>query len=176
MKIVINPKNLVPDDNWKEMRKVRAVVVNDLGYYAISMEGGKCIFPGGKCEPNEDNITAIKRELQEEMGITFETPEIHELFELETFYDDMIDYRIGGIKPRHTITTYYYIKTRKNINIDKMHLTADEKNLNFNISFVPKNKLLEMIRESHEEFQNGKFFDEENKTVMKVVLEREKKL
>ena len=176
MKIVINPKNLTPNDKWMEMRKVRAVVVNDLDYYAISIEGGKCIFPGGKCEAGEDKITAIKRELQEEMGITFDLSEIHELFELETFYDDMIDYRSGSVKPRHTITTYYYIKTNKHINFDNMNLTEGEKSLNFKISFVPKDKLLEMIRESHEEFENGKFFDEENKTVMNIVLEREKKI
>ena len=174
MRVIKNPKNLIPNNEWLEMRKVRVVVINDLGYYAISIEGGKCIFPGGKCEPGEDNITAIKRELKEEMGIDFETLEINILFELETFYDDMMDYRSGSIKPRHTITTYYYIKTHKNINVQKMHLTEDEKNLNFNIAFVPKEKLLEMIMQSHAEFQNGKFFDEENKTVMKIALEREK--
>ena len=88
----------------------------------------------------------------------------------------MIDYRSGTIKPRHTITTYYYIKTNKNINFTNMSLTPAEKNLNYTISFVPKEELLKMIMQSHAKYENGKFFDEENKTVMKIVLEREKKL
>ena len=71
MNIVINPKNLTVSDEWQIFYKVRAVIKNKNGEYAISTESGKCIFPGGKCENGESPILAIKRELFEELGIEF---------------------------------------------------------------------------------------------------------
>ena len=50
MKIVLNPKNLIPDNTWQTFRKVRAVIENEEGCFAISHESGKYIFPGGKCD------------------------------------------------------------------------------------------------------------------------------
>ena len=87
MKIVINPKDLVVDDSFQVFHKVRAVIKNDEGKYAITTESGKCIFPGGKLENDEDVFTAIKRELLEELGIEFLDSEIKREFVLETLYD-----------------------------------------------------------------------------------------
>lgn len=35
------------------------------------MEAGKCIFPGGKCDKNEDELSAIMREIKENFKIYF---------------------------------------------------------------------------------------------------------
>lgn len=172
MKLVINPHNLKPDENWTHFRKVRAVIENTSGDFAISIEGGKCIFPGGKCEKDEPPLMAIMRELKEEMGISFEPCDFYELFELETIYDDFFDYRTQSIKPRHTITTYYYIQTNKSIDVDSMNLTEGEKKQNFRVSFVNKSDLLTMLNEDHSNLENGRFFDEENQVVVERVLKK----
>lgn len=172
MKITINPKNLIPDDTWMKFRKVRAIVENDEGYIAISMEGGKCIFPGGKCDPEESEDIAIQRELKEETGIDFSNEKLEKLFELETIYDDFYDYRSDSIKSRHTITTYYYVKTSHKIDESKMHLTEGELKENFKIKFVDSQTLEQMLLEDHSNMENGKFFDEENKIVFNKVLKK----
>lgn len=172
MKIVINPKELVVDDSFQVFHKVRAVIKNDEGKYAITTESGKCIFPGGKLENNEDVFTAIKRELLEELGIEFVDSEIKREFVLETLYDDYYDFRIKKYIPRYTVTTYFYIETSKEINLTRMNLTSDEINQEFKIFFVSKDELIKMINEDHSMAFNGKYFDLENKIVFDKILNK----
>lgn len=170
MKILINPKNLMPNESWQMFRKVRAVIENEYGCFAISVEGGKCIFPGGKCNQGENELLAIQREIKEETGIDFHISDFHKVLELETIYDDAIDYRTNLIMPRHTITTYYYVKTCEKINKEKMNLTEGEKKENFKVSFVDRETLFKMLLEDHSNAMNEKIFDEENQIVMNYIF------
>ena len=172
MKIKINPDNLEIDDSWVKLRKVRAVVENDLGEIAICHEGEKCIFPGGKCHKSETNIKAIQRELKEEMGIDFNLKDLNKVFKLETFYKNYFNFRTNSFYSRHTITTYYYVKTTKKIDTHKMSLTENEKKKNFTISFVNKKDLSKMINKDHSNLPNGQFFDEENKIVLEQIVNK----
>ncbi len=169
MKIVINPKNLVVDSSFTVFRKVRAVIENTKGEFAISTEGLKCIFPGGKCMPLESEEVAIKRELREELGIEV-TNDLEKRIVIETIYDDYYDFRTKQYGPRYTITTYYYGKTDSSINPCKMALTEEEKNENFKSSFVSKDKLIQMIMTDHSKAFNGKYFDDENKIVLENII------
>lgn len=172
MKVLINSKNLQPDETWQKFRKVRAIIENESGCFAISFEGGKCIFPGGKCDIGEDDLSAIQREIKEETGINIEISNFHKVLELETMYDDAFDYRTNQIRPRHTITTYYYVKTSKQIDKDNMDLTEGEVKENFKISFVDRETLLKMLLEDHSNAMNGKIFDEENRTIVNNILKK----
>ena len=58
--------------------------------------------------------------------MVFSADEFHEVLELETMYDNAIDYRTNIVRPRHTITTFYYVKTDQTINKDNMNLTKEE--------------------------------------------------
>jgi len=172
MKILINPQNLIPNENWQTFRKVRAVIENESGCIAISSEAGKYIFPGGKCDKNEDDLTAIQREIREETGIVFEPTDFHKVLELETMYENAIDYKTGQIRPRHTITIFYYVKTNQKINKDKMSLTDGEINENFKISFVDKETLFQMLQEKHKDAMNWQLFYEENQIVLNKILKK----
>ena len=170
MNIVINPKNLTVSDEWQIFYKVRAVIKNKNGEYAISTESGKCIFPGGKCENGESPILAIKRELFEELGIEFLDEQLEEKFILETFYDDYYDFRIKICVPRYTKTIYFYGETKEDIDFSKMNLTKDEINQKFKCFFVSKDELIKMINIDHSLAFNGKYFDLENKIVMDNII------
>lgn len=154
-------------------RKVRGIIENEKGEFIISQEGGKYIFPGGKCEKDEDELIAIKREISEETGIVFKTSDFHKILEIETIYDDYYDYRTNLIKPRHTITTYYYVKTNKNIDKQKVNLTECERRQNFKVLFVNKDTLLSILTEDHSTLENGRFFDEENRIIIDEILRKE---
>ena len=170
MRIVLNEKNLTPDETYQQFRKVRAIIKNELDEIAISIEGGKCIFPGGKCDEGEDELLAIQREIKEETGMELNLSDFEKVLELETIYDDTIDYRTETVRPRHTITTFYYVNTNKRINEDNMNLTAGEIDEHFKISFVDKETLLKMLSEDHSNARNGKMFDQENQFVVDNIL------
>lgn len=172
MKILLNKKNLVPDETWQLFRKVRAVIENEEGMFVISSEAGKYIFPGGKCNDDEDNLTAIKREIEEETGIVFSVQDFEEVLELETFYDDAIDYKTNLVRPRHTITTYYYVKTNQKINVKNMNLTEGEIKEKFKIFFVDKETLFNLLEEKHKDAMNWHIFYEENQIVVNKILKK----
>lgn len=171
-KIILNDKNLVPDSNWLDFRKVRAIIENEEGKIMISKEGGVYIFPGGKCDGNEKEESAIIREIKEETGITITDEFLEKVLVIESFYDDFWDYRSESLKPRHTLTTYFYIKTDKKINADELELTDGEKRLGFNIFATCKNNLYKLLNEVHLDSKNGKFFDEENKIVLEEIISK----
>lgn len=172
MKILVNKKNLVPDETWQIFRKVRAVIENEEGMFVISSEAGKYIFPGGKCDDGEDNLTAIKREIEEETGMIFSMQDFEEVLELETFYDDAIDYKTNLVRARHTITTYYYVKTNQKINVKNMNLTEGEIKEKFKIFFVDKETLFNLLEEKHEDAMNWHIFYEENQIVVNKILKK----
>lgn len=165
----INKNNSLTNENWSEFKKVRAIIKNN-NNYAITEEGGKIIFPGGKCNQEEDFNTAIVREIKEETGIIFDSKELIHILTLETYYENFYDYRTSSIKPRHTITNYYYVETTNNINFKNQSLTESELLENFTVKFVSKEELIKLLQENHTSAQNGQFFDEENQIILNNFL------
>ena len=63
------------------------------------LHGGTWQFPGGKHEKGEDSLNALKRELMEEIGLSFEnSPVFRKEFYVEHF----------GIKMKYNVYSYVY--------------------------------------------------------------------
>lgn len=66
---------LLSPDKYKDIEVSVGIVINEQGQLLIAkrpdhwLGGGYWEFPGGKIEPNEDSVTALKRELLEEVGV-----------------------------------------------------------------------------------------------------------
>lgn len=161
---------LTKDDTWLELRKVRAVIENSDGKFLLSKEADKYIFPGGKCDKGEAVLDAVKREIKEETGIDVNDDELEKVLEIEAFYDDFWDYRSQSYKPRYMLTTYFKVKTDKNINKDGLNLTEEEIRDNFDIFSLDLLEVYNLLQQDHSNAVNGKFFDEENKIVLREIL------
>lgn len=169
--IILNEKNLVPDSSWLNFKKVRVIIEDSLGNILISKEGGKLIFPGGKCNPEEKEEDAIKREVKEETGIELDE-NLKKILIINSYYEDFYDYRTKGPKPRYTKTTYFYVKTDKEIDKHNINLTAEEIEQNLKVFKLSKKELFENLLLDHSGAENGKFFDEENKIIMNEMLKK----
>lgn len=64
-------------NDYKHTIPVTGIIENDGKFLFIKRSrnsknmAGKWVFPGGKCEKQEDVIQALYRELKEETGLTF---------------------------------------------------------------------------------------------------------
>ena len=98
--------------------------------------------------------------------LNFQKEDLNFILKLETFYSDFFDYRSQSLKPRHTITYYYYVKTSDNINKNNQSLTVEEIKENFKIDFISREELIKQLSIDHSNVQNGRFFDEENQIIL----------
>lgn len=84
-----------------KVHRVVAAVIEREGRYLITQRMPKAVFPlywefpGGKVEPGEDDRTALKRELREELDVDVEVGELfeHRIHEYEWFTVDFCVYR-----------------------------------------------------------------------------------
>lgn len=167
MMVIINPKGIIPDESWYFFREVRAVIENNDGCILLGVGDGKCILPGGRCDDDENELPAIKREI-EKLGITI-SDDLHEVLTISAVYDDFFDCRSNSFKPCRSITTCYYIKTTQNIKIDDVMLVDS----GFEWEFVDREKMLEMLMDDHSYSLGGKFYDIENISVVNNVLRKQ---
>ena len=138
--LVINEDNLQNEEIEIFEDKARALLVCDSKLLVIDY-GNTCLFPGGKIEKNEEDIDALIRELEEELGIIYTKEELSPLFKLK-YYQKNYPTRNNKIKNR-CITTSYYIGKFKGINLNNTNRTESEKETTFDIKLISVDDLYE---------------------------------
>lgn len=139
-RIIINDKQLEDTDIDYSVIRVKALVVNDEGKMILAHNNGTFQFPGGHLEEGEDLKVALKREVEEETGIS--NMNVRDCFLQIVTYDD--NYFDSG---KHVINKIYYYKIETNDKPDFNNTSYDEieSSSPFNLYYLDDHKLTDFI-------------------------------
>ena len=163
----VNIKRGIPVKNKVvEKNKVRAIIKTDEEKFLIVNYDGIYLFPGGKVEENENYISALSRELFEELGVKYEEDEFVPLINIHHEQSNYPE-RDGTITDR-IINTAYFIAPYKGIDLNEIQLTEPEKNGNFKIEFLTEDEINLIIIGKNCKNPRNKFFMEELACAVKI--------
>ena len=145
--IIYNYDLLEEKDVNNLVQRVKAIIINSndeilLGYGDKTYQ---CV--GGHVENGETLMEALERELREESGIIFHNLDLKPFFRTK-YYNR--DYPENGLNTL-TSNNYYVIRTDKKPDDNIRELTEDEKEWNYIVKYLPKDKILDILKDSLED-------------------------
>ena len=160
--IDFNETNLTDTEIDKVVRKVRALVINNITKQMLLVHyAGLYMLPGGSIDNGETEVEALRRELLEEAGIEEAIPYL-----LINSYDrNYFDRKSGNIN-RLTQTTFFKVSTHQNINENKKRLTENEKEKNHTIKYMNLSVARYLIETNSTDNPKRKQFDREILTAL----------
>ena len=112
----------------KEVKKVRAVVINEKGQILVMKTNSNIyMLPGGKLDNDESNKEALTREVLEESGILLSEEKIKGPFFQTEYYGIYVDDDTQRLARKHVDTQFYLAYTNQPIDETKMKMTKREK-------------------------------------------------
>jgi len=164
--IIYNPDYLEEINIDEEKEKVRLLITNSNGEILVGNYSGTYLLPGGKVEKDEDILSALKREIKEEVGIGL-NDDIKLLTSI-TYYQK--DYpKMNNCLCNRKITTHYFtIKLDIDLNNIVTTLTDREKNGNFKLEWIDENSIKGLINNSKSTNPRKKYFDKELLQVLEL--------
>lgn len=139
---VFNEDNLDDKDINGAVTRVKAFVINPKNEVIVASSNGGVQLIGGHVEDGEEEIETLKREILEESGMEISNDEISDCFYEVRHY--IKDYFHSG-KNIVAVIHYYIVKTGKEPNLNKVHLTAQEKGYSFELKQIPIDSFEEYI-------------------------------
>ena len=132
-KITTNEYNLKDEDITEVVKRVKVFLINSKNEILLGYSHNEYQCPGGHVEENEDLVSAINREVQEETGIELNVKEANPFLCLEGYYKDWPE--VG--KNRKIEIYYYEIKTDEKPNLENTNYTESEQEGNFELRYIP---------------------------------------
>lgn len=172
-KIVLNKDNLSENDVDLTKKKVRALIVDDNNIITLCNYCNVYMMPGGKVEDNESVTEALLRELEEELGISFELDNLQELLTVSTMAKNYPVRRSNKRINRVCETDYYLIKSNRRIDNNRVKLTDSEKRNRFRIDYIPLDRVVEIVENNEHRSYRNKYFSKELLIVLNEYLKGE---
>lgn len=141
---IYNKDNLLKEDITKIVTRVKVLIINSKDEVLLGFCNQTYQFPGGHLEEGETLIECVIREVKEETGIELSIKELEPFFAIKHYNKD---YNNSG-ENRCSEIYYFKIKTDEQINLSNVNYTENEQTGNFELRYVPLNKIEEVLTES----------------------------
>ncbi len=143
-KIIYNYDNISNDEINNIVKRARALIVNSDSEILFGYADKTYHLIGGHLEGNEDYLDCLIREVREESGILLNVSNITPFLQIEYYSKDYPD---EGVNTKNVIN-YYIIKTDMKPDSSKMELTDEEKEWNYTVKYIYKDKALKVLKDN----------------------------
>ncbi len=142
--ITYNEDNLNSNDINNYIKRAKLIIENSKNELLVVLSNQNYFLLGGHVENNETDRECLLRELKEETGTYLPFPEQKPFFTINYYCKD---YPKNNINTMY-INNYYHIKYDLVPDSANTNLTCDEKKGNFTIKFIPKNQIIDVLKEN----------------------------
>ena len=144
--VIHNEDNLTLNDANKVTLRAKLIVENNNDEILICHMGVKYFLIGGHIDNDESDEQCLTREVAEESGVTLDFSNILPIASSNYINKDYP--KNGDIT--YTNTNYYAIKYDLVPNIEMQNLTEEEKKENFKLMYIPKNEVINFLKNTKE--------------------------
>ena len=144
--VIHNKDNLTLNDANKVTLRAKLIVENNNDEILICHMGVKYFLIGGHIDNDESDEQCLTREVAEESGVTLDFSNILPIASSNYINKDYP--KNGDIT--YTNTNYYAIKYDLVPNIEMQNLTEEEKKENFKLMYIPKNEVINFLKNTKE--------------------------
>lgn len=144
--VIHNEDNLTLNDANKVTLRAKLIVENNSDEILICHMGVKYFLIGGHIDNDESDEQCLTREVAEESGVTLNFSNILPIASSNYINKDYP--QNGDIT--YTNTNYYAIKYDLVPNIEMQNLTEEEKKENFKLMYIPKNEVINFLKNNKE--------------------------
>ena len=146
--LVNNKYNLKDEDITEVVKRVKILLINSNNEILLGYSSHEYQFIGGHVEDKESFLDTVKREVKEETGIDLDIKNINPFACSIGYWKDWPEKN----KNRKTEIYFYEIKTNDKPIIDNTLYTEHEKEGNFELRYIPLNKVLEVIKDNSDKY------------------------
>ena len=142
--IIYNYNFLNEEDINRTVVRIKAVVENNNGEILLCYSDNNYHLPGGHLEEGESYEDCLVREIKEETGIDIDKKERNPYLRIVYFNKD---YPSVGVNTKN-IANYYVVNYELVPNLDNISLTEEEKENNFELRYIKKEDVLQVLQDS----------------------------